>query len=218
MNAEMLEQNLKCPICFNIVDEPYESSCCGHLFCNKCIKGIKKMNCPICRSSKANFRENFFVKHLINDITAKCPYGCDKILPLSVIKSHRYECRVSLFKCSIIKDGFKCIFEGTRRDSIIHFSEFHSDQMILLAENFPSLKNTFDKHSMLDKITKIIDKQNFEKKNNLTDYFKNISCKIDSNILSNKELKIKNYHKNENSQEKSNKIEKSINFNINIKK
>ena len=155
MDGEMLEQNLKCPICLTIADEPYETSCCGHIFCNRCIKNIKNLNCPICRSKKVNFRENTFVKVLLNTLIIKCPYGCELSIPLSNSKIHRYQCEVSIFKCSIINSGIKCTYEGTKKDALQHFGEKHSDQMMILAEHFASLKNTYDKHSMFDKLIKM---------------------------------------------------------------
>lgn len=163
MDGEMLEQNLKCPICFNIVDEPNETSCCGHLFCAKCVKSLKKQNCPICRSNKVNFRENSFVRNLLSSLLAKCPYGCELKIPLANVKYHRYTCSVSAFKCTILINGQKCKFEGTKNESLRHFAEVHSDQMIILAENFSSLKNSYDKHSMFEKLNKIMLKEKLEK-------------------------------------------------------
>jgi hypothetical protein len=155
MDGEMLEQNLKCPICLTIADEPWETSCCGHIFCNRCIKNIKNLNCPICRSKQVNFRENTFVKMLLNNILVKCPYGCDSSLPIANSKIHRYQCELSIFKCSIVSNSVKCTYEGTKKDTLQHFSEKHSDQMIILAEHFASLKNTYDKHSMFDKLLRL---------------------------------------------------------------
>ena len=32
---QVIEDLLKCPICLNIVKEPWETTCCGNLFCQK---------------------------------------------------------------------------------------------------------------------------------------------------------------------------------------
>jgi hypothetical protein len=150
MENEMLEQNLKCPICLTTADEPVESSCCGHIFCSKCVKTIKHLNCPICRSNNIIFRQNSFVRNLLNTLQVKCPYGCSQMIILNNVKIHRMECEEAIFKCTI----YKCKFEGNRTTSEKHFVENHSDQMVILAENYASLKNTFDKHPLIEKLLK----------------------------------------------------------------
>lgn len=155
MDNEILQQNLRCPICLAIADDPYESSCCGHLFCNKCIKSIKHLNCPICRSSRVNFRENFFIRNLFNNVGVICPYGCKKSIQISHSKLHRYECEEAMFKCEINN----CQYEGKKDEATQHFLDEHCDQMVILSENFASLKNTYDKHSIFDKINKIQKKE-----------------------------------------------------------
>jgi hypothetical protein len=155
MDSYTLEQNLKCPICLTISDEPHETSCCGHIFCAKCIKSITpKMNCPICRSNKFFFRENTFVKLLLNTSKVACPNGCGMYIPLSQVKLHKYSCETYLFTCTIEIKGEPCKFQGTRIEALSHFVGCHSDQLVVLAENYSSLKNTFDKFSSIDKILK----------------------------------------------------------------
>ena len=39
-------EDLKCPVCLELVYEPV-LTCCGHLFCQKCVRSQKK--CPKCR-------------------------------------------------------------------------------------------------------------------------------------------------------------------------
>jgi hypothetical protein len=154
MDGEMLEQNLKCPICLTIAEDPWESSCCGHLFCNRCIKLIKSKKCPICRTKKANFRENSFAKILLNNIMVKCPYGCELTTPLAILKLHRYQCELSVFKCSMRINNLNCNFEGNKKASLEHFKEKHSDYIMLLAEHYPSVKNTYDKCTIIEKYNK----------------------------------------------------------------
>jgi hypothetical protein len=209
MDGEMLEQNLKCPICFNIVEEPFETSCCGHLFCNKCIKGIKKMSCPICRSNRVNFRENSFVKNLLNTMCSKCPYGCGSSIPLGNIKYHRYQCKVSIFKCSMLINGNKCDFEGTKIESMKHFASSHSDNMMMLAEHFSRLKNSYDKLSMFEKLNKITNTEKLEK-----DSYSFFKSEEEYNDYYLKEIINNNIKKKDNSSKVCNK---NIKSNENIK-
>jgi E3 ubiquitin-protein ligase NRDP1 len=150
MENELLEQNLKCPICLNIVTEPFESSCCGHLFCKKCTKNITNI-CPICRSNKVKFRENAFIKNFMDNIYVDCCYGCEKSLPISQLKVHRFFCEKSTFKCTVNN----CNVEATKNEIFKHMKECHSDQMVILAEHYASVKNIFDKHSLIEQIRSI---------------------------------------------------------------
>ena len=44
-------ENSKCPICYNLIKNPYHPSTCLHYFCKVCITkwANKKTTCPICR-------------------------------------------------------------------------------------------------------------------------------------------------------------------------
>jgi hypothetical protein len=148
MNKEIHEQDFKCPICYHIVEEPNESSCCGHLFCHGCIKTIKHKACPICRSSSFIFRENMFVKELFKKTQIDCSYGCSTKITISELRTHRYECQCAQYKCSI--EG--CDYEGKKEDAVTHCIEKHAEYMIMMLEDFTTMKATFEKHSLYEKL------------------------------------------------------------------
>lgn len=150
VDREMLELNMKCPICLTIADDPCESSCCGHLFCSFCTKKIKYQRCPICRDEDVEFNQNTFVKNIMKEMKVKCKFGCEKLINLCDIKAHRFNCSDSKFKCTLPN----CNFEGNKSESLKHFSEKHTDELIILTENFPSLKSIFDKFSIYQIIKK----------------------------------------------------------------
>jgi hypothetical protein len=180
----MLQQNLNCPICLSITEDPWESNCCGHLFCNKCIQNVKDRKCPICRTKNTLFRENAFAKIILSNMLVKCPYGCDLVTPVANLKLHKYQCEEATFKCSIEKD---CRFEGTKKESIKHFADKHSEKMLILAEHYPSLKSIYDKNSIFEKFNKMkIQEKELEKnfKENLN-FNENIEESPNTNVNTN---------------------------------
>ncbi len=150
VDREMLELNMKCPICLTIADDPCESSCCGHLFCSFCVKKIKYQRCPICRDEDVEFNQNTFVKNLMKEMKVKCKYGCEQLVNLGDLRTHRFNCSDSKFKCSFPK----CDFEANKSDSLKHFADKHTDELIVLTENFPSLKSIYDKFSIYNILKK----------------------------------------------------------------
>ena len=56
IDEHSLIDNFRCPICWEIVEEPWESSCCGYLFCEKCKQSCSKEKCPMCREKNFKYR------------------------------------------------------------------------------------------------------------------------------------------------------------------
>ena len=144
---ELIEQNLKCPICLNIVEDPWETSCCGHLFCEKCKSNCSDSHCPLCRNGKFKFRKNLFAGVLLSQLDTKCPYGCNQLIKFKRVKMHKYECAKSNFKCKI-KD---CFFEGNKAESLKHLLNSHGDLLSIVSENFALLKPIFEKFDIIEK-------------------------------------------------------------------
>ncbi len=47
---------LKCLICLEVAEEPWQHGDCGRLFCKKCLDGLAKgQPCPNCRMGKPQF-------------------------------------------------------------------------------------------------------------------------------------------------------------------
>ena len=66
--TELLEE-LKCPICLELVSDPVQTSC-GHLFCGKCIKETK--TCPVDRKQFTSHKDNYNDQRVRN-LKVKCP-------------------------------------------------------------------------------------------------------------------------------------------------
>ena len=69
-------EDLKCPICLDLVYEPVLTSC-GHLICQKCVRG--QARCPTCRD-ELHFMRDQFNERRVKNLKVKCPnweMGCD---------------------------------------------------------------------------------------------------------------------------------------------
>ena len=152
IDNQILIDNFRCPICWDIVEEPWETSCCGNLFCERCKKSYISNKCPMCRAKNCKYRKNVFAKILLEEYEGNfiCPQGCNKIIKLKEFKEHKYFCEEAIFKCTI--NG--CNFEGKRKSALEHLIKNHEDSVALLAENYKSLKDTFNKFDVFEKLIK----------------------------------------------------------------
>ena len=92
-------EDLKCPICLQLVYEPVLTSC-GHLFCQKCVRGQKK--CPTCRAS-LHYMRNQRDERKVKSLKVQCPsweIGCEWQGDLGDIAEHiDSNCQVELIPC-----------------------------------------------------------------------------------------------------------------------
>ena len=80
-------ETLQCPVCFEIVLEPVQTSC-GHLFCKKCIQGVA--TCPVCRKRFTSMPDHFNNRR-VKSLRVTCPYtanGCKWGGDLGVVGDH----------------------------------------------------------------------------------------------------------------------------------
>ena len=150
IESKILEQNLRCPICWEIVEIPWETSCCGNLFCEKCKKSYICGKCPMCRCKKFAFRKNEFAKNLLAELDVNCPYKCENKIKLNSVGEHKYECKKAIFKCSINN----CKFEGAQGESLEHLINEHTDIICLMSEKYDKLKESFNKFEQINKFIK----------------------------------------------------------------
>ena len=152
IDDKILIDNFRCPICWEIVEEPNETTCCGNLFCEKCILSYLSNKCPMCRAQNFKVRKNAFAKKVLIDYEGNfiCPYGCNQKIKLKDIKEHKYNCENVTFKCTINK----CNFEGKRNNSLEHLVKNHQDTLLLISENYQDLKEVFNKFDIFNKMIK----------------------------------------------------------------
>lgn len=141
MDIYTLEQNLNCAICWSIPKVPYQSNCCGHIFCYKCTQELISQKCSLCRSEKATFSKNKFASKLLDEIKIMCNYGCESFINLNKMHEHRYTCEKYEFTCSINS----CKFKGSRENALKHIVNSHGFQAIMFAENIDKFTPFLDK-------------------------------------------------------------------------
>jgi Zinc finger, C3HC4 type (RING finger) len=68
-----LDENLKCPVCFDVFDAP-RTYLCGHSFCTTCTHANQLRQCPTCRRSIMAGRPavNYCLQGLINNLKVHC--------------------------------------------------------------------------------------------------------------------------------------------------
>jgi hypothetical protein len=150
LNKINFENFLFCPKCKFIIENPYEVECCGTLYCYVCIEmNINKEieDCPKCLKV-AIYRQNCFVKRIVNQIHILCNYGCGTKLPTSEMKSHMLNCEMRFFTCNICKNlnSNKESFLITKKKEFLeHILNFHSKEILSLNDNFHKICNVLDK-------------------------------------------------------------------------
>lgn len=61
--------SLKCLICLDVAEEPWQHAKCGRLFCRKCIEDYGKTKlCPFCRNKKPQYFEDNKSKHKMHAV------------------------------------------------------------------------------------------------------------------------------------------------------
>ena len=97
-----LLEELKCPICLELVNQPVYTSCCNQLFCLKCIK--RQQICPTCRQLVSKIIPDVGSTKVLKTFKVKCPNsseGCEWQGDLGDAKEHlEKNCQYQEVKCS----------------------------------------------------------------------------------------------------------------------
>lgn len=114
-----------CPICCYVAWNPYQVTCCGHIYCKTCLESLKKeapsFKCPTCTRALTNC-DYFSDKRAqldINLLKVFCPNNnqkpgpeegntsCDWKGELMYVKTHVQSCLYQLMLCQC-DDKFNC--------------------------------------------------------------------------------------------------------------
>ena len=94
-------EDLKCPICLELVYEPVLTSC-GHLFCQRCVR--RQTKCPVCQN-KLQCMRNQRDERKVKGLKVKCPNwekGCGWQGDLGDTAQHRgTKCHMQVIPCPI---------------------------------------------------------------------------------------------------------------------
>ena len=116
------EVQVECPVCLQILREPYLVSCCGYSFCKVCIKHVhgSKKACPTCKEEGFTIFPNKGLQRMLNNFNVRCSNekeGCKWTGELGNLDSHlnlypQLErlldgCGFTTVKCVHCSDDFK---------------------------------------------------------------------------------------------------------------
>lgn len=97
---EGIEEDITCPICQGIINDPYFCNKCQNNFCNKCIKTWEQKNkkCPFkCKNPK--YTHNLFLNKIFSELLKlKCQKGCDEVISYKDIENHYKNCKKEDFE------------------------------------------------------------------------------------------------------------------------
>ena len=123
----------ECPICLQVLREPYQATCCGVNFCKECIHRVKAANepCPVCREKDFHlFHDKGLQRVLYNsrvDCTNKSE-GCEWTGELRELDNHLNLDPSALEGCpyALIKCPLGCAEYIYRKDVKDHAARAHA--------------------------------------------------------------------------------------------
>ena len=117
-----VEVQVECPVCLQILREPYLVSCCGYSFCCGCIKQVetRKKSCPTCKEEGFTVFPNKGLQRMLNGFNVRCSNqnkGCKWTGELGQLDNHLNldpplgrlleGCALAVVKCIQCSDAFK---------------------------------------------------------------------------------------------------------------
>ena len=115
-DCEFVEQTSKdfdCPVCFQLIWNPFLTACCGNHFCETCVKSTKEKSnqCPFCNEKPISGITDKKFQRQINELKVYCvhrKHGCSWVGELGKLTTHLEkdkidgECKFVLLPCSLV--------------------------------------------------------------------------------------------------------------------
>jgi len=129
-----MEEELKCGICLDIAVNAVETSCCNHIYCQKCLTELtsnKRVSaCPECRS-ELQFVISKLARRMIGYLPISCSYeGCDTQTTRSNLEDHKNICEYREFNCI----APNCQFNGKNEEFLNHLVSVHKNFVLKNSE------------------------------------------------------------------------------------
>lgn len=110
---EEVDEDLLCPICSGVLEEPLQATQCEHAFCNTCIHDWleRQSTCPIDRGQLAARQLKpvpRILKNLLARLKIRCSnreLGCESVVKLESLSSHLNECEFNPKKPTVCDKG-----------------------------------------------------------------------------------------------------------------
>ena len=115
---EVIDELIKCPICFNYLNKPYECELCGGLFCEDCIQNWLKtkhkcpLRCPEVKIKRADINS----RKLLNVVELHCINypDCNYVDKYWDLLAHEEKCNFQKIKCPNYYCNFKANFSDLK--------------------------------------------------------------------------------------------------------
>ena len=138
-----------CPLCLDVVEEPHQFTCCGHHICKKCGDKIKQQattpHCPMCRHNECTMLpDKYFERNTLNTLLIWCTEVCGRKVELGQLKNHLSRCPCVQDDCPygcgqqyqrryIVEHKEKC----TKRPVICGYCKYQSTYEVIVNEHYP---------------------------------------------------------------------------------
>ena len=140
-----------CPLCLDIIEEPKQLTCCGHHVCRKCGEKLKKPNrgsnnqCPMCRKKNYTLSpDKYFERTVLNVLMIWCTVGCGQEVELGKLKNHLIKCSYVEEKCSYgcgqryrRKSMEEHLGECPKRPFVCVYCKYQSNYEVIVNEHYP---------------------------------------------------------------------------------
>ena len=142
----------ECPVCLQIIRDPYQVTCCGYSFCRSCIERIKADNkpCPTCNEKGFSDYPNKGLKRSLYAFKVRCSHqkdGCEWTGELGQFDVHLNDnpppekqidgCPMTTISCDFAHVG--CGVAVARKDMPEHLRENLLTHTSLLAVSHANL-------------------------------------------------------------------------------